>query len=169
MLEKLKMKRTPRVTLLEVLLFSMVVIILAGMVTANVISDMTTQTVNEFDSDIDFRSRNFHKLIRRDLLLASSMESGIDSLRAVEVRGDTLIIRFSILDSVRYFLNGTDVYREDVPVANDVLSFVVIQDGTIINVTLDVAAQYVHRWVNGGEVYHRQYEWVTVLNESQVN
>lgn len=163
------MKRTPRITVLEALLITMVLVILAGVATTNVITTTTTETVNEFDSDIDFRSRNFHKLISRDLLLASSMESGFDSLRAVEVRGDTLIIRFSMLDSVRYFLNGTDVYREDVPVASDVLSFVVVQDSTIINVTLDVAAQYVHRWVNGGEVYHRQYEWVTVLNESQVN
>ena len=163
------MKRIPRITLLEALLIAMVLVILAGVTTANVITTTTTETIDEFDSDIDFRSRNFHKLIRRDLLLASSMESGIDSLRAVEVRGDTLIIRFSILDSVRYFLNGTDVYREDIPVASDVLSFVVVQDGTIINITLDVAAQYIHRWVNSGEVYHRQYEWVTVLNESQVN
>lgn len=163
------MKRTPRITMLEALLIAMILVILAGTITTNIITTTTTETINEFDSDIDFRSRNFYKLIRRDILLASSMESGIDSLRAVEVRGDTLIIRFSILDSVQYFLSGTDVYREDVPVANDVISFAVVQDSIIINITLDVAAQYTHRWVNDGEVYHRQYEWVTVLNESQVN
>lgn len=143
------------------------ILILGGMAWTNLVTSTTTRMVDEFNSDIDFRSRNFHRLVSRDILLASSMESGIDSLPAIEVRGDTLIIRFADLDSVRYYLNGWNIYREDVPVADRILSFTVTQNTIIVDITLDVAAQTEHRWVNDGNVYHRQYEWVTVLNDSQ--
>lgn len=145
----------------------MTILILGGMALTSFITTTTTQMVDEFNSDIDFRSRNFHNLIRRDILLASSMESLDDSADAISVRGDTLIIRFADLDSIRYYLDGWNIYREDVPVANRILSFTVTQDTVIVHITLDVAAQTEHRWVNDGEVYHWQYEWVTVLNDSQ--
>ena len=141
---------------------------------------MTNQAVNKatdlvhgYDADIDFRSRNFHNLVRRDILLASSMEGPFDSASAVEVSGDTLIIRFADLDSVRYFLDLSDgavnsIYREDVPVIDNVLSFDITYDTITVDVSMVVAARGTHPWVNNGELYNRKYEWVTVLNNSQV-
>ena len=144
--------------------------LVAGLVVPNIVTRTATTVTHEYDSDIDFRSRNFHSLMRRDILLASSMEGPFDSASAVEVRGDTLIIRFADLDGVRYFLDRPfgSIYREDVPVLDNVLSFDITYDTITVHVTMDVAAQSLHRWVNNGELYNRRYEWVTVLNNSQV-
>ena len=113
--------------------------------------------------------------MRRDILLASSMEGPFDSTPAVEVRGDTLIIRFADLDSVRYFLDRSDesisigkIYREDVPIIDNVLFFDITYDTITVDVSMVVAARGTHPWVNNGELYNRKYEWVTVLNNSQV-
>lgn len=161
------MGRTPRVTFLEVTIIAVAIFTFGGMALANLITTTTTQTVDAFDADIDFRSKNLYNLMRRDILLASTMESGFDSLQTIEVLGDTLAVRFSDLDYIRYFLDGSNIYREDVLIASDILSFAVTNDTVSIHVTIDVAAQHVHRWVNDGNVHHRQYEWVMILNNSQ--
>ena len=79
------------------------------------------------------------------------------------MNGDTLIIRFSELDAVKYYLNGVNqLYREDVVVGRHIQSFTVTEDSVAIQVALDVGAERTHRWVNNGNLYHRQYEWTVV-------
>ena len=165
---KFTTNRKPRVTWLEAVMVLVSAGLIGGLTATNFTTSRATEIVREYDSDIDLRSRNFHRLMRRDILLASSMEGPFDSASAVEVSGDTLIIRFADLDSVRYFLNGTNVYREDVPIVNSVVSFDISYDTITVDVSIVVAAKSLHRWVNNGELYSRQYEWVTVLNNSQV-
>lgn len=159
--------RKPKITVSEATIATVAFLLLGGVFLTNTIITTTTETMDEFNSDIDFRSRNFHKLMRRDVLLSSSMAYPSDSQQAIEVSGDTLIIRFSELDSVRYFLSGTNVYREDVPIIDNVVSFDITYDTITVDVSIVVAAKSVHPWVNNGELYSRQYEWVTVLNNRE--
>lgn len=58
--------------------------------------------------------QNIHNFIRRDIFLANEMSPNWDVVRAVDAQNDTLIIRFSDLDSVRYYrrLDHT-LWRED--------------------------------------------------------
>ena len=172
---KFTTNRKPRVTLLEAMMVLIVGALSVGLVMTNMATKKATNLVHGYDADIDFRSRNFHNLMRRDILLASSMEGPFDSAPAVEVRGDTLIIRFADLDSVRYFLDRSDesisigkIYREDVPIIDNVLFFDITYDTITVDVSMVVAARDTHPWVNNGELYNRKYEWVTVLNNSQV-
>lgn len=154
-------------SLVEMVVTLAVGLILLGITAGVVINETRIRVEQEYKSDIDFRSRNFHKMMSRDILLAGSMASSWDSLPPIRVNGDTLLIRFSTLDSVRYFLDGVDrIHREDVPIAVSILSFTVEQDSVAIHVSLDVGATSTHRWVNGGNVYHRNYEWTVVPNNT---
>ncbi len=167
MISQILSGRRPKITVVEASIVTLAFLLLGGMFLTDTITTTTTETIDEFNSDIDFRSRNFHSLMRRDVLLASSMAYPSDTLQSVEVSGDTLIIRFSELDSVRYFLSGTNVFREDVPIIDNVVSFDITYDTITVDVSIVVAAKSLHRWVNNGELYSRQYEWVTVLNNRE--
>ena len=58
--------------------------------------------------------QNVHNFIRRDIFLANEMTPSWDVVKAVDTQNDTLIIRFSSIDSVRYYLDDTALWREDV-------------------------------------------------------
>ncbi len=134
-----------------------------GIANGIAINKIRTDIAERFRMDVNGRANNLYKLIRRDILLAGSMASTWDSLAATEVNGDTLIIRFSELDKIQYYLNGVNqLYREDVVVARHIQSFVVSEDNFEIQVTLDVGANRIHRFINNGNLYHRVYEWTIV-------
>lgn len=150
-------------TLVEMMIAMVIGMLVLGLATGIAINEIRTQVAEQFRTDVDGRANNLHKLIRRDVLLAGSMASSWDSLAATEVKGDTLIIRFSELDEVKYYLNGVNqLYREDVIVGRGIQSFVVIEDSVAIQVSIDVGADRIHRWVNNGNLYHRQYKWTVV-------
>lgn len=150
-------------TLIEMTVALIIGSVVMGLMVGVAVTETRTQVAEEYRYDVDFRARNLYKLISRDILLAGSMASSWDSTRAIRANGDTLVIRFSELDSVRYFLDGVDrIHRENVPIADQILSFIVTEDSISIYVSLDVAASNIHRWVNDGELYHRQYEWTVV-------
>ena len=150
-------------TLIELIISMVIGLVVLSMASGIAINEIRTQVAEQFRVGVDGRASNLHKLIRRDVLLAGSMASTWDSLAATEVNGDTIIIRFSELDEVKYYLNGINqLFREDAIVARHIQSFVVTEDSLAIQISLDVGAERVHRWINNGNLYHRVYEW-TVL------
>lgn len=155
------------VTLIEMMIALTIGVAIVGLAVGLAITVTRTQIAEEYRSDVDFRARKLHKLISRDVLLAGSMASNWDSLQVIQVANDTLIIRFSESESVRYFIDDSNrVHREDRLVASHVLSFGVTQDGIAVHVSLDMAANGQYRWMNGGNLYHRTYEWTVVPRNS---
>ena len=58
--------------------------------------------------------QNIHNFIRRDIFLANEMTPSWDIHNAVDTQNDTLIIRFSSIDSVRYYVDDiAQLWRED--------------------------------------------------------
>lgn len=150
-------------TLIEIMISMVIGLVVLGMATGIAINETRTQVTEQFRVDVDGRASNLHKLIRRDVMLAGSMASVWDSLAATEVNGDTLIIRFSELDEVKYYLDAVNqLYREDVIVGRYIQSFTVTEDNSVIHISLDVGAERVHRWINNGNLYHRSYKWAVV-------
>lgn len=148
------------VGMMVVMVISLVVL---GITNGIAINKIRTDAVERFRMDINGRANNLYKLIRRDILLAGSMASSWDSLVAIEVNGDTLIIRFSELDKIQYYLDRVNqLHREDVIVAQHIQSFAVTEDDFEIQVTLDVGANRIHRFINNGNLYHRVYEWTII-------
>jgi Tfp pilus assembly protein PilW len=151
------------VTLIEMMISLTIGVAVVGMAVGVAITQTRTQVAEEYRSDVDFRARKLHKLISRDVLLAGGMAASWDSITAVQVAGDTLTIRFSESESVRYFIDGMNrVQREGIPIASHVLSWGVTQDSIAVHVSLDMAANGQYRWMNGGNLYHRTYEWTVV-------
>jgi prepilin-type N-terminal cleavage/methylation domain-containing protein len=150
-------------TLIEMMIAMVIGLIVLGLATGIAINETRTQVAEQYRIDVDGRANNLHKLMRRDVMLAGSMASSWDSLAATEVNGDTLIVRFSELDEVKYYLNGVNqLYREDVVVGRHIQSFTVTEDSVAIQISLDVGAERVHRWINNGNLYHRSYKWTVI-------
>lgn len=137
-----------------------------GIANGIAINKIRTDIAERFRMDVDGRANNLYKLIRRDILLAGSMASSWDSLAAIEVNGDTLIIRFSELDKIQYYLDRVNqLHREDVIVARHIQSFAVTEGDFEIQISIDVGASRIHRFINNGNLYHRVYEW-TIIPQS---
>ncbi len=150
-------------TIMEMMVAMVIGLVVLGLATGIAINETRTQVAEQYRVDVDGRASNLHKLMRRDIMLAGSMASAWDSLAAIEVNGDTLIVRFSELDEVKYYLNGVNqLYREDVIVGRYIQSFTVIEDSIAIQISLDVGAERVHRWINNGNLYHRSYKWTVI-------
>ncbi len=116
----------------------------------------------QYQLDVAESSEHIYNAIKRDVMLGGAMASSWDSLSATDSMGDTLLIRFSAIDSVRYFRteNGV-VYREDVPVVDNIESFRIEKEPTgAINVTVVIAAKNTSWMVAGG--YRKLFEWVIV-------
>lgn len=65
--------------------------------------------------------QNVHNFIRRDIFLANEMTPDWDVVKAVDTQNDTLIIRFSAIDSVRYYRKmDATLWREDVMLLRNV-------------------------------------------------
>ncbi len=99
--------------------------------------------------------QNIHNFIRRDIFLANEMTPDWEVIRAVEAQNDTLIIRFSIIDSVRYYQSGSGaLWREDVKLLENVLEWraQLLPDSTSYEVFISVgtAERPVH------------YEWIII-------
>ena len=68
--------------------------------------------------------QNVHNFIRRDIFLANEMTPDWDVVKAVDTQNDTLIIRFSAIDSVRYYRKmDATLWREDVMLLKNVWSW----------------------------------------------
>lgn len=127
------------------------------------VSNYREAVANLYRFETESSSRNVFNFIKRDVRLASQMVSTWDSLPATRVVTDTLLIRFSELDEVLYFLDGEEkLYRSDAVIADHVLKFTLdsIQDG--FKISLTVAATETSKIVNNGNRYHRTYEWVVI-------
>lgn len=127
------------------------------------ISNYREAVANLYRYETESNSRNIFNFIRRDVQLASQMASTWDSLPATQVTNDTLVIRFSELDEVLYFLDGEEnLHRSDAIIADNVLGFTLdsIQDG--FKISLTVAATETSKIINNGDRYLKTYEWVVI-------
>lgn len=127
------------------------------------VSNYREAVANLYRYETESSSRNIFNFIKRDVQLAAQMVSTWDSLPATRILQDTLLIRFSELDEVLYFLDGEEkLYRSDAVIADNVLKFTLdsIQDG--FKISLTVAATETSKIVNNGNRYHRTYEWVVI-------
>lgn len=144
--------------------FLLTIFLILGLLwTGASVSHYREAVANLYRFETESSSRNVFNFIKRDVRLASQMHSTWDSLPATQVTNDTLVIRFSELDEVLYFLDGEEkLYRSDAVIASNVLGFTLdsIQDG--FKISLTVAATETSKIVNNGDRYHKTYEWVVI-------
>jgi len=124
--------------------------------------------VVRYAAETDQVSRNVYAILKRDATLAASMASTWDFAPSVEICSDTLTIRFSAVDSVRYFLGKHQrLYREDAFIADHIRAFhVTPADSNGIRFQMDIGARETSVLINGGSPYHRTYEWVLIQHDS---
>lgn len=149
---------------IQTAVFMLTIFLILGLLWSGAsVSNYREAVANLYRYETESSSRNVFNFIRRDVRLAAQMGSTWDSLPATRVVTDTLLIRFSELDEVLYFLDGEEkLYRSDAVIADNVLKFTLdsIQDG--FKISLTVAATETSKIVNNGNRYHRTYEWVVI-------
>ena len=104
--------------------------------------------------------QNIHNFIRRDIFLANEMTPDWDIVRAVDAQNDTLIIRFSSIDSVRYYQDdNARLWREDVVLLKNVLQWraQLLPDSTSYEVFIAL----------GDPNHPTSYEWVIIPRVNQ--
>ena len=157
------MNRCNGFTLIEMMISMVIGVIVVGIGTGVAVNETRSNVAEEYRTQVAHHSRNLHKLLRRDILQAGNSAINWDSLTATEAIGDTLIIRFSESDSVKYFLDANRMIRNGAGIAGNVQSFVpeILPSGAV-QISIDVGAPNAHRWLNGGALYHRQHRWIVV-------
>ncbi len=122
--------------------------------------------INLYRFETESSSRNIYNFIKRDVYLSGQMVTLWDSLPAIQVLGDTLLVRFSELDAIRYYLDEEErLFREDAFIADNVIQFGVDSIAHGFKVTMMLAATETSRIVNSGDRYHRSYKWTVVPRE----
>ena len=99
--------------------------------------------------------QNVHNFIRRDIFMANEMTPSWDVVRAVDTQSDTLIVRFSSIDSVRYYLDDDKrLWREDVILLKNVWKWRarLLPDSTSYEIFIAL----------GDSVKPISYEWVII-------
>jgi hypothetical protein len=121
----------------------------------------------QYAAETEQVSRNVYDILKRDATLSASIASTWDFVPSVEIRSDTLTIRFAEVDSVRYYLGPHQLlYREESFIADHVRSFHVSPaDSSGIRIQLDVGARQTSVLINGGKPYHRVFEWTVVPHD----
>jgi type II secretory pathway component PulJ len=150
-------------------LIEAIVSMIVGMVVLTLgINFLMTQTrsitVAEIRQDVAWNTRNVHKLLSRDIMQAGFHAAELDSVDVVSVEGDTLTIRFSETENIRYFTDENFVlHRGDNYISNGIRFFSSVENiNGSVSVEIIFAADRAHPWLNNGQLLQKTFVWTFV-------